>query len=131
MSLVFDSEPLIAYFIGESSASKVIELLKKIYCGELKGYVNLVNLSEIYYILHRIDPSQVEAKIGFLGHYGVHFIPVKDDELWKTAAKIKSQHRMSLADAYAAATAIQTGSTLVIGRDQEFSDLQIEKMVLS
>jgi predicted nucleic acid-binding protein len=131
LSLVFDSEPLIAYFIGEPSAFKVVELLRKKSDGELNAYINLVNISEIYYIVHRIDPSRVEDKIDYLRNNGIQFIPVLDNDIWKTAAQIKSQYRMSLADAYAAATAIQTESTLVIGRDKEFSGLQIEKIVLA
>lgn len=130
MSLVFDSEPLIAYFIGEPAAAKVVELLNRIYNGDLKAFINIINLSEIYYILHRIDPGMVDEKMEFLRSIGIQITPVEDDDIWKTAAMIKSQHKMSLADAYAAATALATDSTLVIGRDREFNGLTMEKIVL-
>jgi len=53
-------------------------------------------------------------------------VPIVDDALWRLAAEMKSSHPLSLADAYAAATAQTTGSKLVIGRDQELDGLPIE-----
>jgi predicted nucleic acid-binding protein len=67
-----------------------------------------------------------EEKTRNLKAYGIKVQPLLDDTLWKLAAGPKSRHPMSLADAYAAATAQATGSKLVIGRDTEFDDLPIE-----
>ena len=130
MSLTFDSKPLIAYFLGEETAKQIVPLLQGILNGETVAYINIVNLSEIYYILHRINPSIVDSKIEILQNYGINLVPVTENGLWKNAAKIKSSHSMSLADAYAVATAIETGSTLVIGRDKEFNTVDIEKIAL-
>lgn len=130
MRLTFDSKPLIAYFLGEETAKQIVPLLQGILNGETVAYINIVNLSEIYYILHRINPSIVDSKIEILQNYGINLVPVTDNGLWKNAAKIKSSHNMSLADAYAVATAIETGSTLVIGRDKEFTTVDIEKIAL-
>ena len=130
MSLTFDSEPIIAYFLGEETAKQIVPLLQDILNGEKVAYLNIVSLSEIYYILHRINPMIVDSKIEILQNYGINIIPVTDNGLWKTAAKIKSNHSMSLADAYAVATAIETNSTLVIGRDKEFNNIDIEKIIL-
>lgn len=130
MSLAFDSEPIIAYFLGEETAKQIVPLLQGILNGETIAYINMVNLSEIYYILHRINPRLVESKIEILQNYGIHFVPVTDNGLWITAAKIKSNHNMNLADAYAVATAIETSSTLVIGRDTEFNTVDIDKIAL-
>ena len=130
MRLTFDSEPLIAYFLGDETAKQIVPLLQGILNGETVAYINIVNLSEIYYILHRINPSIVDSKIEILQNYGINLVPVTENGLWKNAAKIKSSHSMSLADAYAVATAIETGSTLVIGRDKEFNTVDIEKIAL-
>ena len=130
MRLTFDSEPLIAYFLGDETAKQIVPLLQGILNGETVAYINIVNLSEIYYILHRINPSIVDSKIEILQNYGINLVPVTENGLWKNAAKIKSSHSMSLADAYAVATAIETGSTLVIGRDKEFNTFDIEKIAL-
>jgi len=130
LRLTFDSEPLIAYFLGDETAKQIVPLLQGILNGETVAYINIVNLSEIYYILHRINPSIVDSKIEILQNYGINLVPVTENGLWKNAAKIKSSHSMSLADAYAVATAIETGSTLVIGRDKEFNTVDIEKIAL-
>jgi predicted nucleic acid-binding protein len=130
LRLTFDSEPLIAYFLGDETAKQIVPLLQGILNGETVAYINIVNLSEIYYILHRINPSIVDSKIEILQNYGINLVTVTENGLWKNAAKIKSSHSMSLADAYAVATAIETGSTLVIGRDKEFNTVDIEKIAL-
>jgi predicted nucleic acid-binding protein len=52
-------------------------------------------------------------------------VPIEDDDLWLKAAIIKSGHSLSLADAFAAATAKILESKLVVGSDQEFEGLDI------
>ena len=100
--------------------------MNKVVDGSLQAYINIVNLTEFYYILHRYSPEAAEEKIRNLRAYGVKITPLTDDTLWKTAAKIKSTHPMSLADAYAVATAKATNSTLVIGKDAEFEGIDVE-----
>ena len=126
MSVVFDTEPLLTFYKGEPGDTQVEELLKKVVNGSLQAYINIVNLTEFCYILHRYSPEAAEEKIRNLRAYGVKITPLTDDTLWKTAAKIKSTHPMSLADAYAVATAKATNSTLVIGKDAEFEGIDVE-----
>ena len=52
-----------------------------------------------------------------LRSFGLKIIPVKDNALWKEAAMLKANHSLSLADAFAAATAKTLGSTLVTGAE--------------
>jgi len=126
MSVVFDTEPLLTFFKGESGDTEVEALLNKVVDGSLVAYVNIVNLSEFYHILHRFSPEAAEEKTRNLRAYGVKVIPLTDDALWKMAAKTKSMYPMSLADAYAVATAKVTNSLLVIGKDREFDGIEIE-----
>ena len=126
MSVVFDTEPLLTFFKGESGDTEVEELLNRIVDGSLIAYINIVNLSEFYYILHRFSPETAEEKIRNLRAYGLKLILLTDDALWKIAAITKSMHPMSLADAYAVATAKATNSQLVIGKDREFDGIEIE-----
>ncbi len=60
--------------------------------------------------------------------YGIEIVPVLNDILWKEAGKIKGRHAISLADAFAAATAKTEKAELVTGRDAEFEGLAIELM---
>jgi predicted nucleic acid-binding protein len=58
-------------------------------------------------------------------HIGINVLPVEDDGLWRNAAKIKAQHSLSLADAFAVAAAEKQKSTLVVGSDKEFEGLTL------
>jgi predicted nucleic acid-binding protein len=106
-------------------------LLDQVVDGSLEAYINIVNLTELYYILHRYSPDAAEEKTRNLIAFGVKVVPILVDGLWKLAAEIKSGHPMSLADAYAAATAQMTGSKLVVGRDTEFRGLPLETIRIS
>jgi predicted nucleic acid-binding protein len=46
--------------------------------------------------------------------------------LWRDAAKIKSNHSLSIADAFAVATAKNLKTMLVVGSDKEFNELDIQ-----
>ena len=128
LSVVFDTEPLLAFYRGEPGDTDVEQVMNQVIDGSVQAYINIVNLTELYYILHRYSPEAAEEKTRNLRAYGVKVVPLVDDTLWKLAAEMKSSHPMSLADAYAAATAQTTGSKLIIGRDREFDGLPIETM---
>ena len=124
--LTFDSEAILAFFLGEAGAELVRDNLEKVQKGETEGYINILNLAEIYYILSRASPALAEEKQRNLRLYGLKVVPIEDDGLWRDAAKIKSNHSLSLADAFAAATAKSLKTALVVGSDKEFSDLNIQ-----
>ena len=128
LSVVFDTEPLLAFYMGEEGDTVVEEMLNRVIDGDVKAYINIVNLTELYYILHRYSPEAAEEKTRNLRAYGIKVVPLTDDTFWRLAAEIKSRHPMSLVDAYAAATAQVTGSKLIIGRDQEFNSLRVETL---
>ena len=114
--------------MGEEGNAVVEEMLDRVIDGDVQAYINVVNLTELYYILHRYSPEAAEEKTRNLRAYGIKVVPLTDDRLWRLAAEMKSRHPMSLADAYAAATAQVTGSKLVVGRDREFNALQVETL---
>ena len=123
--LTFDSEAILAFYLGEAGGTIVRDNLNKIQNRAIKGYINIVNLTEIYYVLARIDPKIAEEKQRNLRLYGLKVIPVEDDGLWREAALIKSKHPLSLADAFAVATAQTFKSKLVVGSDRELKNLTI------
>ena len=128
MSIVFDTEPLLIFYKGEAGQTKVRDLLIRVNEGKLKAYINIVNLTEFYYILHRYSPQIAEEKTRTLKAFGINIIPLTDNTLWRLAAENKSQKPMSLADSFAVATAKTMGSTLVIGRDTEFDGIDIDTL---
>jgi predicted nucleic acid-binding protein len=100
--------------------------------GKIKGYMNVVNLAELYYILARKSRKVADEKERNLRSFGIKIVPVQDgDDLWKEAAILKASHALSIADAFAAATAKTLRSRLVTGSDPEFEEIhgvQIERI---
>jgi len=82
-------------------------------------------VGECQYILHRVDPKLAEEKQRALCLYGLKVVPIEYNDLWREAARIKSKHTLSLADAFAAATAKILKSKLMVGSDKEFRELNI------
>ena len=123
--LVFDSEAVLAFYLGEEGGEAVRDKLIKVQSGDTEGYINIVNLTEVYYILHRVDPKLAAEKARNLRLFGVKVIPIEDDDLWREAARIKGQHALSLADAFAAATAKILKAKLIVGSDEEFRGVGI------
>lgn len=80
-------------------------------------------LLETHYILLR-DEGQAEADrcIALLKQLGVTIIWGMDEATMLTAARIKAQHCVSLADALIAAFAVRAGAVLV-HKDPEFESL--------
>ena len=123
--VVFDTEALLIFYLGEEGAEVVEDLLKRIQNKEIKGFLNIVNLTEFYYILYRRDATIAEEKVRNLRAYGMEIVPLMDNAIWREAGKIKGEHGISLADAFAVATAIAKKDKLVVGRDEDFKKINV------
>jgi len=121
----FDSEAILAFYLDEEGAEVVEDCLEQVQSGAAEGCINVINLTEIYYILSRVSPELAEEKQENLRLYGLKVVPVEDDGLWREAAHVKAKHPLSLADAFAVATAENSKSKLVVGSDKEFKELNI------
>lgn len=131
MSVVFDTQALLILYMGEEGAERVAGLLKQVLDRKIKGYINVVNLAEVYYILGRKDRKIADEKERNLRSFGLKIVSVRDNALWREAALLKADHSLSLADAFAAATAKTLKSRLVTGADPEFGNIdgiQIERV---
>ncbi len=124
--LTFDTEAILAFYLGEKGGEIVRDDLLQIQAGTIDGYINIINLTELYYILSRVDSKLAEEKQKNLRFYGLKIVPVTVDGLWREAAAVKSKYSLSLADAFAVATAQNLKSTLVVGSDKEFTNLDIK-----
>ena len=125
MNIVFDTQALLILYLDEKGAEHVMGLLKQVLDGKVKGYMSVVNLAELYYILSRKSRKVADEKERNIRRFGIKIIPVIDDALWKEAATLKANHSISIADAFAAASAKTLKSKLVTGADQEFDSLNI------
>ena len=122
---VLDTQALLKYYLDEPGGSIVEDYLRRLSEKKIKGYINLVTLSELFYILCRINEQLAIEKERNLRSFGIKVVSIRDkSKIWKEAASIKARHSLSLADAYGAATAITLKATLVTGSDIEFDKVK-------
>jgi len=126
--VVFDTEALLIFYLGEEGAEVVEDLLRRIQNKETKGFLNIVNLTEFYYILYRRDAAIAEEKVRNLRAYGMEIVPLIDNAIWRETGKIKGENAISLADAFAVATAIAKKDKLVVGRDEDFKKVNVPQI---
>ena len=130
--IVFDTQALLVFYLGEAGSDRVESRLEWVSVGETKGYLNIVNLTEFHYILSRVSKTTAEEKERNLRSFGVKIVPVTDNSpLWREAAAIKADNSLSLADAFAASTALLRKGILLTGSDVEFDrvkNLKVERV---
>jgi predicted nucleic acid-binding protein len=130
--LVFDTQALLKYYLDELGADSVRNYFVDVLERRVEGYINIVTLTELYYILIRVKEELAEEKERNLRSYGIKIVSLRDSaRLWKLAAEIKARWPLSLADAFGAATAITIEGTLVTGADAEFDNvnkLRVERI---
>jgi uncharacterized protein len=118
-NIVFDTYAIIAHFKKEKGHEEVSELLSEIAMGDKEGFMSLINVGEVYYTLHRT----YGARIADESLQKLHQMPIQivapDLELIIAAAAIKATHKMSYADAFAAALTKKKKGALITG-DKEF-----------
>jgi predicted nucleic acid-binding protein len=122
---VLDSFALIAYFRDEIGADKIEKLLHKAATRHESLHMTEVNYAEVQYIIIRRNGlAGWETAAAGLVSLPITFHPVTR-ELADLAARLKASHRISLADAFAAALAKHRNCELVTG-DPEFKTLERE-----
>lgn len=121
-ALVLDTWAVLAYFEDEPAGLQVSELIAQAHEDEIPLYMSVVNAAEVWYILARaVSETEANSSIRELERLGIHLV----DAHWRLArmaGEIKSKHKMSLADCFAAALAQDLKAHLLTG-DQEFSPL--------
>jgi predicted nucleic acid-binding protein len=124
---VLDSWALMALFNDEPAADEVEKLLQKAGAGTHRLLMCVVNWGEIYYAVMRgASPEMAEQKEKEIAAMPIELVPVHADlHLARHAAMFKAAHKISYADAFAAALAKEKKAELVTG-DLEFKALEKE-----
>ncbi len=125
-SLLFDSFALLRFFCREPGAEKVRKLLAESLKADQTRLISAINVGELIYIVQRRFGDQ--KKLQMLVHLqslGLTILPCPNDLIFR-AAELKARYRISYADAFALASAIEHGADLVTG-DPEFK--QVEHLV--
>ena len=119
---VLDSYALLAFFRDESGADAVEKLLNEAAEDKHELYLTSVNAGEVYYMSCRKDSVSKASQVWeAMKKFPLHFV-IADMDISLAAAKIKANHKLSFADAFAAALTIQKKATLITG-DNEFESL--------
>ena len=122
---VLDSFALIAYFRDEPGAEAVENLLVTAGRKDSPLHMTDVNYAEVKYLIVKKDGAEAwEEAAKILQGLPIDFHSTTR-ALADSAADFKARHKISLADAFAAALAKEKKAELVTG-DQEFKALEKE-----
>lgn len=122
---ILDSHALLAFFRGEAAAVQVKDLLHKAASADRPLHMTEVNYAEVKYMLLKKDGADVWKQADdVLTSLPIEF-HTADRRLADLAADFKARHKISLADAFAAALAKERKAELVTG-DPKFKSLEKE-----
>ncbi len=110
MNVVLDSWAVMRYLDDEGPAADEVDAL----LAEGRPLMSWINLGELHYVLRRaLGEEAALATVRDVAACVEHRIP--DQAMILAAARIKADHPMAYADAFAAALAQSTGATLWTG----------------
>ena len=122
---ILDSWALLAFFKGENAAVAVETLIHKATDEKTRLLLCVVNWGEVYYGMWRAGgKAAAHAVAADLSQMPIELVEA-DLPLTRQAAMYKATHKMSYADAFAAALAKIKNAELVTG-DSEFKSLEAE-----
>lgn len=123
VKVVLDTKPLIKLFAEEEGWKKVKEILSRIEAGELEAGISVVTLTEIHYkYLQEQRPDLAKTRTEQL-KYALYLKKLKiNQDIAIKAGEFKGKHRVSIADAFIAASAFTEDAT-VISDDPDFQKI--------
>jgi len=114
-----DSSAALALLFDEAGAATVQDILGKLADAGVSPMMAAVNWAEVTYIVQRKRGAEgLAVAHHFAQATGLDVVPV-DREAAENAAALKAAHNLGLADAFAAALALDNKVALVTG-DREF-----------
>ena len=126
---VLNSYSLLAYIEGEAGAEQMIEIFRVARDSGRSLFLSVVNWGEVYYITMREAGHERADEVAHLiSTLPIQIVPA-DLDLTRQAAELKSKHRMSYADCFAAALAKSRKAELVTG-DRDFRQVEGEVKIL-
>ena len=122
---MLDSWAVIAYLEDEPSGEQIEDLIATAHEEQIPIYMSVINVGEVWYTFAReISEVEADASIKTLRDLRIQFEDA-NWELTQEAARFKSKHKLSYADAFAAGLAKIKKADLITG-DNEFKPLDGE-----
>ena len=123
---LLDTSALLTLRDNEQGAEDVATILKQAEAGKVKVFGCFMTLMEILYRVWK-DENEVAGKLAYAQCKSLPIEWVHEsDELLEQASRIKANYRLSLADAWIAASAVLREACL-IHKDPEFRPLGFVK----
>jgi predicted nucleic acid-binding protein len=121
-NFILDTSALIAFFEDEEGADTVASLLAHANKSEVVLYISFITLTELFYITWQEQDKSVAHELVAQ----VKALPIRcvesEERLCLRAGAIKAENRLSLGNAFIAATAVIMDARL-IHKDPEFGRL--------
>lgn len=123
--IVFDAEPIVAYAMDWAGSDTVEAYLRAVRNEQRTGAMNTVNLSEVHYVVAR-EASRADAErvVETVTELGVE--SVDSDDTFREVSRFKRTYGVSLGDAFALAAAATRDGTLLVGADDDFTEIETD-----
>ncbi len=122
-TFVLDTFAIVVFFRNEKGADDMEKLLLDALNGKHQLYMCSYNAGEVYYSIWRKNGKVIADEcLKRLLQFDITIIE-PDLQLTFEAATIKATHKLSFADAHAAALALHLNAALITG-DKEFNNLK-------
>lgn len=118
-TFVLDTSALMTFIEQEDGAERVRDVL--LHCAIIIPWLSI--LETVYISQRELGEEEALTRYALLKQLNAKIIWEADEALLLNAARIKSTHRLSLADAVIAAVAFQNKATL-LHKDPEYEPLQ-------
>ena len=121
--IVLDTKPLIKLFAQEEGWEVIQKILAKIEDGDIEAAISVVTLTEIYYkYLQEKRPDLAKTRTQNI-RYAIYLKKLEiGEEAAVKAGEFKGKYKVSIADAYIAASAYLEGS-IIISDDPDFKNI--------
>lgn len=121
MKFVFDASAAIAILKGEEGSNVILKLLSN---SRSQFRIHAINLCEVYYgFLQSSGKEYANRALAILLTAGISVAEIMDPIVWKTSGKLKTEYRLSLADAFDVAYAIRNDATFVTADHRQLDQL--------
>lgn len=122
-SMVFDAWSLMAYLKDEPAGEQVENLIADAHESGASLAMSIINLAEVWHNIARLsEAKRADQAVTEIRQLGIELVEA-DWDLAHAAAALKTKHKMSLADCFAAALAKARKADLVTG-DREFKQVE-------
>lgn len=118
--IVFDAEPLIAYYWDESGSDNVESRIRDVETGEHTGLINTVTCTEVHYVVRRDDEQRADRYLTRIQNW-FRVIDARSD--WESASLFKNRYGVALGDAFTLAAAHDRDGIAFVGADDDFDDI--------